>query len=190
MQRLATLLLLAAAAPGLALAQQTHGAHDGHGAHTGHGAHADHADHAEHTAHADHAAHAVQMEQASHGTPAPSPATTSATRLWIPDAPLVDGMARVGRAVATLAHLEMGHLGGSQVRTLAGDVDAAIEYMFANCRLEPEPDAALHGILARLMAASKALREAPSDAAPVATMRAALADYARLFDDPGAAAQR
>ena len=56
--------------------------------------------------------------------------------------------------------------------------------MFANCDLEPEPDVALHGILARLMAASEALREAPADPAPVAGMREALADYGRLFDDP------
>ena len=67
---------------------------------------------------------------------------------------------------------------------MAGDVDAAVESMFANCRLEPEPDVALHGILARLMAGSKALRDAPADPAPVGPMRDALADYERLFDDP------
>src|SRR5690606_5016495 len=100
------------------------------------------------------------------------------------------GMSRVRKAVATLAHLEMGHLDARQVLTVADDIDAAIEDMFANCRLAPEPDVALHGILARLMAASKALREVPEDPAPAATMRAALADYARLFDDPAATAVR
>lgn len=53
-----------------------------------------------------------------------------------------------------------------------------------HCRLEPEPDVALHGILARLVAGSEALRGAPADPAPVAGMRDALADYVRLFDDP------
>ena len=57
--------------------------------------------------------------------------------------------------------------------------------MFANCKLEPEPDLALHGVLARLMAGTRSLHAHPADAAPVAAMRAAVQDYGRLFDDPG-----
>lgn len=129
-----------------------------------------------HGGHADHAAHAGHEAQAP-GTADQAP--------WTPDAALTEGMRRVRGAVETLAHLEMGHLGEGQVVTVAGDADAAIEYMFANCELPPEPDIALHGILARLMAATRDLHAKPADPAPVATMRAALAEYARLFDDPG-----
>ncbi|MBD7989058.1 DnrO protein [Luteimonas sp. Sa2BVA3] len=129
----------------------------------------------------DHGTHAAHAGPADHAAPAAIP---SDHVRWTPDAPLVDGMGQVRKAVATLAHLEMGHLGEAHVLTLAGDVDAAVESMFANCRLEPEPDVALHGILARLMAGSKALRDAPADPAPVGPMRDALADYERLFDDP------
>ena len=67
---------------------------------------------------------------------------------------------------------------------LAAEVDAAVEYIFENCNLDPEPDVALHGLLARLMAATRALRDDPADTEPVAAMRAVLEDYPRLFDDP------
>ena len=95
-------------------------------------------------------------------------------------------MARVREAMAGLAHHEMGHLGESTVLVLADGIDEAIADMFARCKLDPEPDIALHGVLARLMAGTQALRADPASAAPVAAMRAAMADYARLFDDPAA----
>lgn len=142
-----------------------------------------------------HAAHGPRAgttaaAHAHHAADTPAAAVPAGHVRWTPDAPLVEGMGQIRKAVATLAHLEMGHLGESNVLTVAGDVDAAIEYMFANCALDPEPDVALHGILARLMAGSQALRAAPADPAPVAGMRGALADYGRLFDDPAAAAAR
>lgn len=68
---------------------------------------------------------------------------------------------------------------------LASDVDAAVAYMFEHCALPPEPDVALHGVLARVMAGAQALRDDPADLqTPVAAMRDAIGDYPRLFDDP------
>ena len=99
---------------------------------------------------------------------------------WTPDAPLIEGMSRVRAAIAGLgADPEP-----ATVAARATDVDAAIEYMFANCKLDTEPDVALHAILARLMAGSQALHANPTDAAPVADMRAAVGNYESLFDDP------
>lgn len=103
---------------------------------------------------------------------------------WAPDAPLMAGMRRVGEAVQALGHHEMGHLGDEQVLALAGEVDEAIAYMFANCSLEPEPDIALHGLLARLMAGTRDLKQDPAATAPVAGMKAVMEDYPKLFDDP------
>ncbi len=99
---------------------------------------------------------------------------------WMPDAPLLEGMSRIRAAIAGLE----GGPGPATVATRAAEVDAAIEYMFANCRLDPEPDVALHAILARLMAATRALQADPADLAPVAGMHAAIANYEALFDDP------
>ncbi|QOW24198.1 DnrO protein [Lysobacter sp. H23M47] len=141
--------------------------------------HASH-DHATHDqdahAHADHHADAAVM---------PIPADHVK---WKPDAPLMEGMRRMREAMAGLHHHQMGHLNDTQVDQLATQVDEAAAYMFANCKLEAEPDIALHGVLARLMAGAEALHANPADPAPVADMSAALADYPKLFDDPGFAA--
>ncbi len=161
-------------ASGHAVAQDAH-QHD-HAAPASAAAH-DHAAHAADPAHQHdpdhHDAHHGVMEIPAGHVP------------WTPDAPLMAGMRRVGEAVQALHHHEMGHLGNEHVLALAGEVDEAIAYMFANCSLEPEPDIALHGLLARLMAGTRDLEQDPSAAAPVAGMRAVVEDYPKLFDDPG-----
>lgn len=140
----------------------------------------DHGDAGQHVAHqaVDHAAHA------GHGGHA-APEVADDHVLWQPDEPLRAGMRRMAAAVAALGHHEHAQLDPAQVRRLADEVNAAAVYMFANCTLEPEPDAALHGLLAQLMGGARNLAAEPAATAPVAPMRAALADYARLFDDPG-----
>ena len=104
---------------------------------------------------------------------------------WTPDAPLEEGMSRVRSALAGLE--AESHPDDAAVAKHAADIDAAVAYMFANCKLEPEPDVALHAILARLMAGTRALAENPSDSSPVADMHAAMHNYEQLFDDPSAA---
>lgn len=99
---------------------------------------------------------------------------------WTPDAPLIEGMSRVRSAIGAL----QAQRDEATVLARADEVDAAIEYMFENCRLDTEPDVALHAILARLMAATQALRANPADTTPVHDMHAAVENYERLFDDP------
>lgn len=101
---------------------------------------------------------------------------------WTPDAPLMEGMSRVRSAITDLEAKP--HPEQTTVVARATDIDAAIEYMFANCKLDTEPDIALHAILARLMAGTKALHANPVDTSAVADMRAAVENYERLFDDP------
>lgn len=143
-----------------------------------------HVGHAQHDPAAAHA-HDPKMHAAHHpgavGTGVPIPADHVK---WAPDAPLMEGMQQMRVAMAGLEHHEMGHLDESQVGQLATQVDEAAAYMFANCKLPAEPDVALHGVLARLMAGAEALHADPADPAPVADMRAALAEYPQLFDDP------
>lgn len=128
-------------------------------------------------------AHAEAADQHAHETPAPAPdAAVPATR-WQPDAPLSRGMQRVRAATAALEHGEHGHLEPGQVQGIAAELRAAVDDMFANCRLEPEPDAALHPLLARVLAASGALAGGEFDAAALDDLRAVLARYPELFDD-------
>ncbi len=105
-------------------------------------------------------------------------------KLWAVDAPLQSGMKRIRGAVTTLAHREHGHLDRAQVLAQAAIVDSEIRAMIANCKLEPKADAALHGIIGRLLAAAQQLKNKPEAVTPIAVMRAALEDYPRLFDDP------
>lgn len=123
-----------------------------------------------HTAH-DHAA-----PQAA----TPAPATI---QRWATDAPLRKGMAEIRRAVDALRHFEHNHMGPDQALTLATRVEDQVGYLVANCKLEPQADAALHAIIARLLQGAAALKANPRDTAAIATMRQALQDYPRQFDD-------
>ena len=96
-------------------------------------------------AHEGHAAHAATAA-------APAPA-----QRWTPDAPLSEGMRRAHAAVDELRHYEMGHMSAPMAADRATEVEQAVTYMFANCKLAAEPDAALHGILVPLMSAAQAL---------------------------------
>jgi hypothetical protein len=113
------------------------------------------------------------------------PGAPATGQRWQADAPLRAGMARVRVATDALAHLQHDHLDPLQVLALADELRSAVNTMFAQCRLRPEPDAALHPLLARILVASQALRDKPADAAPVAELEAVLAQYRKLFDDRG-----
>jgi hypothetical protein len=107
---------------------------------------------------------------------------------WATDAPLRKGMARVRTALDELRHYEMGHMPRSLAVGKADEVEDAIGYLFANCHLEADADAALHAILVPLLAAVQRFRTDPADTGAIPAMRAAVADYPRLFDDPQARA--
>lgn len=117
----------------------------------------------------------------------PAPVATPAAR-YPADAALRTAMDRVRNAVGAFEHARHGHMGPEQVRALADHLDAQVARVFRECRLEPQADAAMHVILGVLMKGSRAMRETPDDFAPVAAMERALADYARMFDDPAARA--
>lgn len=140
---------------------------------------ADHHDAAAQPTHDD-ADHAVD-EHADHAaaTALPSPPATP----WASDAPLREGMRRMHHAVVTLGHAESGHLDATQTTAAAQQVEDAANFMFANCKLTPEPDAALHGVLAVLMSGAAAIKANPADTSPVASMRDAVTLYPRMFED-------
>lgn len=107
------------------------------------------------------------------------------TARWTPDAPLRTGIRSAHRAVDELQRAAAGHMSAAMTRDRAAAVEKAVAYMFANCKLSAEPDAALHGILVPLLTAAQALQADPDNRKPVADMRAALAHYPQYFNDPG-----
>lgn len=153
------LAVLLAAAPGLAASSDAAAGHE------------EHAVAPPEDVHEPHAAHGAIDE----ALPA---------RRWTPDAPLSRGMQRVRAATATLDHGSHGHLDDAQVRNIAAELKSAVDMMFAECKLEPEPDAALHPLLARVLVASNTLSESGFDADALAELQAVVARYPLLFDDP------
>ena len=127
---------------------------------------------AQSAAHHDHAAHAAHDAQVK------APA-----QRWATDAPLRAGMLNLREATEALNHYEMGHLDDTQRDNAVEKIDAAIKDMFANCKLKPEADAALHGLLAKFIAGANAARAGKFTKAELVPMQDALAQYPQLFDD-------
>jgi hypothetical protein len=127
---------------------------------------------------------ATAAAQSAHEGHAAHTATAPAQR-WASDAPLREGMRSIRVAVQALEHYEHGHMGIAQASSTVALIDTAVNDIFANCRLEPEADVALHGLLARFLAGAEAVRTSQQvPVAEIAAMRAALARYPQLFDDP------
>jgi hypothetical protein len=124
-----------------------------------------------HDDHHDHALHPLSLDRDG--------------RPWPTDAALREGMQRIRDAVilATAEHERSGHDAERDIE-LANAVDEAVAFLFANCRLEPEADANLHLLLARIMAASAALRADSETGEGLVGLLAALDDYPRYFDHP------
>lgn len=121
---------------------------------------------------------------AEHAHAAAPAAEVPAGKRWATDAPLRDGMRRVRQAVQALEHAEHGHPDAAQSANVAKLIDGAVNDMIANCKLEPDADAALHGLLAKFLVGANAARTGQGIPAALADMQGALQKYPRLFDDP------
>lgn len=133
-------------------------------------------------AHKHHASTPGAGQQDTHA--APAVARIAPAKGWTTDAPLREGMGRIRQAVDALGHYEKGHMGAEQAVVLAGDIERDVNFLIANCKLDPAADAALHAIIAKLLQGAHALKTDPSNLAAIAPMRAAVAEYGRTFDDP------
>src|SRR5690606_5838293 len=122
----------------------------------------------------------------AHHTAADAQVTAPAER-YATDAPLRKGMADIRMAVTALDHHEHGHMNEQQALATVGIIERAIGDIIVNCKLEPEADHALHGVLAKLGKGIAGLKADPNDMGALAPMREAVADYAKLFDETAAA---
>ena len=121
--------------------------------------------------------------------------TDAATGPFATDAPLRAGMGRVRKSVESLTALtaltassSVGAAGESgvddtRVLGMTAEIRSAIQSIFAECRLPPDADAALHPLLADLLQASAALTDAPSSLTPVAQMQRVMTRYDAKFRD-------
>lgn len=121
-------------------------------------------------AHAEHAHVATPVDRAG--------------KRWATDAPLRDGMRRVRQAVQALDHSLHGHPSAAQTANAGSQIEGAVNGMIANCKLDPDADAALHGLLAKFLVGANAAHTGQGLPAALADMQAALKQYPELFDDP------
>jgi hypothetical protein len=136
---------------------------------------------AEPAAEAEHDAHVA------HGSGhAAAPTMPAEGQHWPTDAPLREAMLRIRDGVAVNASaFHDGTLSAAAGQALAAAVEGDVQFMIANCRLAPEPDAALHVLIGRLLGAANTLRTDPLSADGLPQLEAVLNDYGATFDHPG-----
>jgi len=119
---------------------------------------------------------------AAHGVP-PEPV---GGQRWATDAPLREAMLRVRDSVAARTDaFHQGTLSAAEANALASVVEAEVQFMIVNCELEPQPDAALHVLIGRMLGAAGALRSDPESAEGLPQLVAVLHDYGVTFDHSG-----
>jgi len=133
--------------------------------------------HAAH-AHDEHAHHAVDSDAL----------TPPEGERWETDEALRSSMERLRATVEETLPADAsasGTLDAATAQTVAQTVEREIAFMIENCKLPPEPDAALHVLIARMMSASNGLKKTPPDADGLSELVQALDDYGTHFEHEG-----
>ena len=134
---------------------------------------------------------AAPAQAQSHGHDASAPAKLSLNqgRKWATDAPLRDGMGRIRALVEPqLAAAHAGKLSQAQYTALAGQVEAEVGGIVANCKLEPKADAMLHLVIADIGAGTDTMAGKDAKARPalgLVKVAQAVNQYGSHFDHPG-----
>jgi hypothetical protein len=121
-----------------------------------------------------------------HGHTAAKP--LPAGQRWATDAPLREGMGKIrGALEARLEAVHENKLDSAQYKSLAEVTEQQLAYIVSNCKLKPDADAALHGIIAKMGEASDAMggksKAKPREGAVL--LAQALDEYGKTFDHPG-----
>jgi len=120
-----------------------------------------------------------------HAHHAAGPDAAAERALHATDAPLRAGMLRIRDLLSAPRPADT-----AAAKQLADGIDGEVQRLFAQCQLEPAADAALHDVLALLLAGSAGLRADAADDHAWSKLREALALYPRRFDDAGFGASR
>lgn len=132
------------------------------------------------------AAEPAQAQAHSHGEAAHTLKLNDGKK-WETDAPLRDGMAKIGAAVDSKLPALGKAQEAAQFDALAGEIDTQLASIVQNCKLEPAADEVLHVILAEMMEGNEALRAGSGESRMHGVERVVdtLKAYAEHFDHPG-----
>jgi hypothetical protein len=122
-----------------------------------------------------------------HGHAAASAKPLPAGKRWSTDAPLRESMEQIRHSLEPkLAAIHNDKLAADEYKALAEHADKQVANIVANCKLPPDADAALHGIIAQIGEGTEAMagksKVSPRDGA--ARVAKALDEYGRTFDHP------
>lgn len=125
--------------------------------------------------------HAHEHAHAAHS----APDTAADGVLHATDAPLRAGILRIRDLLAAKRPAD-----ATAAKALADGIDGEVQQLFAQCKLEPDADAALHGVLALLLEGAAGLRADAGDDDAWAKLQQAIALYPQRFDDAAFRAAR
>lgn len=118
------------------------------------------------------ASHAHQHAPASHGDATPEQG-------WPTDAPLRLGMEAMLDALVVAVRDQ------GDGATLAADLRRQVDLLFANCKLDPAADAALHVLIVELLDSAQRLEAGATPAEEHDALNATLQRYGQQFQHPG-----
>lgn len=105
---------------------------------------------------------------------------------WATDAPLRQGMETIHAALeVAIPTFEKGEMTDSAATALAGVVTGQVQFLVANCQLEPDADAQLHILIGQMLSAAKAMVADAASAEGVPKLHAAVQLYGDYFEHPG-----
>ena len=105
---------------------------------------------------------------------------------WQTDAPLRKGMHHINDAVRNSVddfHLET--LSMQDAKKLAENINGQVNYLIANCKLEPQADATLHVLIGDLLSAADTLSKQPLSNQGLPRIVKVLQLYPDYFDHQG-----
>lgn len=119
------------------------------------------------------------------GHTAPEPSLNNGKQ-WPTDPPLRAGMEGIRHDLeAVLPQLHAGTLSGEQSARLAKNVRGHVDNMIRQCKLPPDVDAQLHGVLAEIATGADTLEGKNNPSSGALHILQALDRYGRHFDHPG-----
>ena len=130
-------------------------------------------------------AQSAESHDHHHGEAQPAPARPAGTR-WQTDAPLRAGMESIKKQLeAALPRAHHGKLSAQEYAALGKAVDADIQKIFAQCKLPPDADAALHAVLVKIIDGSATVKSDGKRVQGLLKMMNAVNEYGESFDHPG-----
>lgn len=134
------------------------------------------------------ASQALAAGEHGHGSNAPALKLNAGSK-WQTDAPLRQGMVRIRASVEPrLGAVHGGKFTTVQYEAMGKAVEEQLAYIVANCKLAPEADAVLHGVIAEMSDGSDVVsgKKAVDDRSKgVVHLVNALNNYGQYFDHPG-----